>query len=193
MQSKNQIVSDCRIAVSYQAKIVQELEAQAKADQATAWQGRGGCERCGGRGWIVVWDTMDSMSGCYAEYGACPEEMCTEETRKLTGRDPSYYSKYDGIQGVRDPFVPPAATAERALLQELRDILEEAESEARVEKNKTVRVVKGRKVAIGTEGVCFWIGSAGGNGRGISYGDRIGFKDSAGTTHWTSLSNVEVV
>lgn len=66
-----------------------------------------------------------------------------------------------------------------------------AEERARVEmttprKGKTLKVVKGRKVPVGTTGVCVWIG----DGR---FGKRCGVKDSAGMVHWTALSNVGVV
>jgi hypothetical protein len=193
MMTKNQIVQDCRTAVSYQNGVVAQIRAEAKKEQHADWQARGGCEKCGGRGWIVTWDTMDSMSGCYAEYGSCPEAMCSEDSRALTGLDPSYYSKYDDRRRVKDPFVePPAVAPELSLLADLKEILDMAAADARVEKNKTIRVVKGRKVAVGTTGQCIWIGSAGGR-RGISFGDRVGLKDSSGAVHWTSLSNVEVV
>jgi hypothetical protein len=45
------------------------------------------------------------------------------------------------------------------------------------------RVVKGRKVPKGTEGVIFWMGSG-------NYGPRVGLKDAQGTAHWTAESNV---
>lgn len=59
-------------------------------------------------------------------------------------------------------------------------------NERRVAKGKRVRVVRGRKVARGTEGVVIW--------RGVSnYGGyRVGIKDAAGTVHWTAEGNVEV-
>lgn len=60
-------------------------------------------------------------------------------------------------------------------------------------KGKTVKVVKGRKVPVGTTGVCFWVGE----GKSFNYGAtrpwRVGFKDASGETFWTALSNVEVV
>lgn len=63
----------------------------------------GGCKACHGRGWYVAWDTLDSLSGCYAEYGACKEPGCTEETRKATGLDLSYDDKYNKLRGVDVP------------------------------------------------------------------------------------------
>ena len=49
-----------------------------------------------------------------------------------------------------------------------------------------VRVVKGRKVPVGTEGVCFHLKAG-------SWGDRCGFTDNDGDTHWTAADNVERV
>lgn len=56
----------------------------------------------------------------------------------------------------------------------------------RVEKGKKVRVVRGRKVPRGTEGVVIW------RGRSNYGGMRVGIKDAAGEVHWTAESNVEV-
>lgn len=79
--------------------------------------------------------------------------------------------------------------ADIALVEELRaEVIEVAEAahQARiVEKGKRVVVVRGRKVAKGTTGVCIWVGSG-------TYGDRVGIKDDAGEVHWTALTNVEV-
>lgn len=62
-----------------------------------------------------------------------------------------------------------------------------AEKEAKEpRKGRTCRVVKGRKVPVGTVGECIWIGE----GR---YGARVGIKDASGQVHWTAASNVEAV
>jgi hypothetical protein len=53
-------------------------------------------------------------------------------------------------------------------------------------KGRTVKVVKGRKVPVGTVGECFWVGSN-------DYGARVGIKDATGTKHFTAASNVEAV
>lgn len=58
-------------------------------------------------------------------------------------------------------------------------------------KGKRVRVIKGRKVPIGTEGIVIWAGE-----QSYSYHNttwRIGIKDDAGTVHWTAASNAEVL
>lgn len=63
--------------------------------------------------------------------------------------------------------------------------------------NKTVTVVKGRKVPKGTTGLCFWIrrydNSKHGDPWGIYSNTRIGIKTSDGETYFTSADNVEVV
>lgn len=69
---------------------------------------------------------------------------------------------------------------------------EEAEERymQRTKKGMPVRVVKGRKVPVGTEGWVFWSGVDQYSRTG---GYRIGLKDSSGETHWTSADNVEVI
>lgn len=63
--------------------------------------------------------------------------------------------------------------------------------------NKHVRVVKGRKVPKGTEGVIFWMGSYCNSPYGDPWGIyttyRCGLKDDNGRIYWTALSNVELV
>lgn len=63
--------------------------------------------------------------------------------------------------------------------------IEAAIAEMRALKGQTVKVVKGRKVPVGTIGDVFWVGEG-------KYGWRVGFEDHEGTTHWTDVSNVEV-
>lgn len=65
-------------------------------------------------------------------------------------------------------------------------------------KGKRLRVVKGRKVAVGTEGVCMWSSARverdpffGIVFRG--YAGRVGIRDGAGVVHFTNASNCEVV
>jgi len=80
-----------------------ELAALTRSVKDTAIQrfkDLGGCETCHGRGWVVTWDTMDSMSGCYAEYGDCTNEECTPQTRSLTGFS-TRNTKYDSNRGTQ--------------------------------------------------------------------------------------------
>jgi hypothetical protein len=62
-------------------------------------------------------------------------------------------------------------------------MFEDGKSE--VEKGRLICVVRGRKVPLGTSGVCIWVG----NGR---WGARVGLKDSSGGVHWTAFDNVDV-
>lgn len=51
-------------------------------------------------------------------------------------------------------------------------------------KGTEVKVVKGRKVPIGTVGTVIWMGSG-------KFGPRVGIKDAAGATYWMQRVNVE--
>ena len=71
-------------------------------------------------------------------------------------------------------------------------VFEDAASRARanalavaltIERGAVVRVVRGRKVPLGTVGDVIWVGF----GR---YGARVGVKDADGVVHWTARSNV---
>lgn len=166
------------------------------AERLTAeWEAAGGCETCRGRGWIVTWDTMDSLSGCYAEYGGCPAEGCTEETRAATGLKPGG-NKYDGIRRVKlvEPMehaTPVEAAAHESMEAEIEaaegDLLE-AEAGAYCAKGAHVRVVRGRKVPRGTEGVVIWSGKD--KFRGAP---RVGIKDRKEEVHWTAGANLELI
>jgi hypothetical protein len=70
-----------------------------------------------------------------------------------------------------------AAAAEKAA--------EEREA-ARIERGRKLRVVRGRKVPIGTEGECSWYGQT-------QYGARVGIRDLQGNVVFTAASNVVVV
>jgi len=63
--------------------------------------------------------------------------------------------------------------------------------------HKRVRVVKGRKVPIGTEGEVFWMGSYDhskyGDPWGIYTSVRVGIRDDLGNVHWTAVENIEVI
>ena len=63
--------------------------------------------------------------------------------------------------------------------------------------NKRVKVVKGRKVPHGTEGVVFWVkrydNSKYGDAWGIYSNTRIGFKDDEGQAFFTAFDNVVLV
>lgn len=62
---------------------------------------------------------------------------------------------------------------------------EERERKA-VKKGRMVRVVRGRKVPLGTQGVVFWMGES-------QWGWRAGFKTADGEVVWIDAKNVEAV
>jgi len=75
---------------------LQALEREARDSALLAFNNANGCEKCRGRGWVVTWDTMDSMTGCYHESTTCTEEGCTSESRLASGLHPKN-TKYDGF------------------------------------------------------------------------------------------------
>lgn len=191
--TKNEIVQGAYAMVQSLNEELIKLVAAARKEQHEAWKAKGGCDRCGGRGWIVVWDTLDSMSGCYAEYGSCPEgDKCTAS---MVGADPGYYDhKYDNLRWHKDTYVPTQEIRDKAKeLDEWSQTLIQAREEAKIAKGKMIKVVRGRKVPQGTVGECVWLGA----GKSYSYydrgADRVGIKDSSGQVHWTAASNCEVV
>lgn len=174
-----------RIVATVRNRLYNETQT-ARHAAAKAWLENGGCSRCRGRGWIVTWDTLDSLSGYGADYGSCPEKDCTYESRLASGLQP-IMTKYDGLRGVKDPFVLPShlsAMASELAAMELELAL--AKEEARVTRGKVVRVTRGRKVPHGVEGTVAWYGES-------QWGPRIGIKDDRGTMHWTAAANVEVI
>ena len=56
--------------------------------------------------------------------------------------------------------------------------------EGSIEPGQRVRVVKGRKVPVGTVGTVFWLGDG-------TYGPRVGIKTEAGERYFLSAGNVE--
>ena len=75
---------------------ISKLEKSAMLTAKEKFSASSGCLTCRGRGWIVTWDTLDSMSGCYHESSVCPEKSCTAETRAASGLDPAN-NKYDNF------------------------------------------------------------------------------------------------
>lgn len=155
----------------------------------------GGCTSCRGRGWVVVWDTMDSMTGCYAEYGVCPNPECTEETRQASGLHP-YYGKYDRLKGVRDPVVshPAYGVVVKPLQDKYYEICSSiknlSEERANFRKGDAVVVVKGRKVPVGTLGRVAWVSA---NTGGILVKPEESWQDRTVNGVWVSPNNLEKV
>ncbi len=67
-QSQVETLEAARAAVIGQMSALRKAAWEA---QIAAFKADDGCGPCRGRGWVVVWDTMDSMDGGYAEYGTC--------------------------------------------------------------------------------------------------------------------------
>lgn len=63
--------------------------------------------------------------------------------------------------------------------------------------NKTVKVIKGRKVPKGTIGICFWVKrynySRYGDPWGIYSDTRVGIRTAEGETYFTSADNVDII
>lgn len=67
-------------------------------------------------------------------------------------------------------------------------------SECKYQKYDKVRVVKGQKVPLGTEGEIFWISEPQmyGQSRFATTTYRIGIRDAKGQVHWTYDRNIEL-
>lgn len=156
------------------------------------FESHGGCEKCHGRGWVVVWDTLDSLSGCYAEYGSCPNPDCTPESRAASGVKPHGHSVYDKNRGVKDPVETHDAwfVLTKNLIEHRRDLdLVLADYAARRGTMKYMDecvVVRGRKIPIGFRGRVCWMGTG-------EWGSRVGLQTADGTKVYTARSNVEKV
>jgi hypothetical protein len=142
-----------------------------------AFLAKGGCPSCGGHGRVVVWDTADSLSGCYAEYGPCarsPEALegegrcyavadlpveargtCTAETRASTGLSNATPKRYRGMGGHDKTNTiadwPWTAEEKRELSPAVEALAAvEVERDARIiEVGRPVRVIRGFKVVAG--------------------------------------------
>lgn len=155
----------------------------------------GGCHRCGGRGWVVVWDTMDMMDGSCAEYGPCDNVECTKESREKSGLRPSY-SKYDGQRGVRNPLTSHVAfdVIVKPLQQNCwdleRDVAEISRQRNNFTKGDDVVVVKGRKHPIGHRGKVAWVSA---NTGGVLVKPADSWQDRSVDGIWVNPANLEKV
>lgn len=108
---------------------------------------------------------------------------------------PCFTSRVDATPEVMERYKAHLAERERKYWEERKAV------EARTpSKGKMLKVVKGRKVPLGTVGVCIWTGTASYGGYqghrkwlGGRTTERVGLKDETGTVHWTAASNVEVL
>ena len=124
-------------------------------------------------------DDSDFMMTVWNLEKNIPENICFASTRGWSY--PSYGSKPDATPEIQEKY---DAWKEVSRIKSLAAA--EAKEAATPRKYKTIRVVRGRKVPIGTVGVVFWVGSN-------RFGEAVGFKDERGTAMFTSIKNVEVV
>lgn len=167
---------------------------------ASNFAANGGCENCRGRGWVVTWDTLDSLSGCYAEYGACPNPACTPETRRESGLHPEM-TKYDDNRGVKNP-VRGGFMWSQLMIPTYDETIHNVELDIKLleniqkcpEKGMTVTVSRGRKGRLGYTGQIFWSKyNAGGTRIGIIDKSLPKLPDGKDDVEWNWASNVDVV
>jgi hypothetical protein len=148
------------------------------AERAAAFVAAGGCPSCAGHGTVVVWDTMDSMSGAYAEHGPCPRSpeaaartdgysarfnelpadaigTCTTESREASGLSTATPRHYRGIgQNTKGDTIGdwPWTNEEKHELASARDALSAIEAELAervIAVGRPVRVTRGFRVVAG--------------------------------------------
>ena len=178
--------------------LIDEMALSKKKQATKRFKINNGCNECRGRGWVVTWDSMDSSSGCYAEYGSCKNKNCNEASRDLSGFYPSS-SKYDKINGTL--WEPKYTEKEKEALSSLeiakRDLDIKINEETRrwqpsygkvvtVFKESRVRN-KERRVPIGTSGIILKLVST-------KWGtQKLIIRDSDGNQWWPTISQVKVI
>lgn len=108
-------------------------------------------------------------------------EPCAYRTKKVVAPRPE--------AGYVDPFLEAEFAANRQYWADRAAVARNAEAAQRdfqrcYGRGATVKVVKGRKVPVGTEGEVFWLGDKG-------WGYSVGFKTVEGDKHFTAVTNVE--
>lgn len=142
-------------------------------EYTVTWEGR--VLRLGEHNWH---DDSDFYALVWDDEKAAPREVTYASTRGWT------YNNSASVDAT--PEVRAAYDAWCEALRAEADARIAAERAAEPSKGKAVRVVRGRKVPVGTEGDVIWYG----DGR---YGKRVGIRDNNGTVHWTAAGNVEVI
>jgi hypothetical protein len=191
---------------------IEEVRAEMAAERAaynaarSDWmQDNGYCLRCGGKGCYRFRPTLDYMNEF--ETADCPDCGGTGRAGGVTPDGSPAPRRKQEVSAYRNgSSILPAETAPAYAevvagfrphdrlteLEQLVDELLQREREAKaVEENprgRRVVVARGRKVPVGTTGVCFWAGES-------RYGDgrRVGIRGDDGKEHWTDLKNVEVL
>ena len=180
-----------------QKKIIDDLYFHKKDEAQKQFDDADGCKSCRGRGWVVTWDTMDSMSGCYHESGPCENDGCTPKTRSASGLLPQN-NKYDGFHhGSR--WEPAYTADEQKLISDAHlnvgnltyKIQEATQRWETLKKGKLVEIVKkgrGRNSkAVGTIGM---LQSVFYNNWGTQ---KLCLIDKDGNKHWTTGKSVVII
>lgn len=192
----DRIAELARDARAIQSEII-KIQEQVRKLAAKEFIAAGGCDTCKGRGWVVVWDTSDSLSGCYAEYGTCPNPDCTHESRTRTGLDLSRCNtKYDTIRGTfcdiqKHPAFVSAAGALIKLRDELNGKVNYLNTQVTLFKGTKVVIKRGRE-GVGEVGVVAFV-------KATSWGDKVLVKkeaewqDRTAGGIWAYAKNVEAL
>jgi len=174
-----------------------ELNVTAKGRALTRFHDAEGCMTCHGRGWVVTWDTMDFLDGSAADYGDCPSESCTTESRKTSGYYPEN-TRYDHNRGALWSNLQDLTVSEQdeysslnPQMEKLNQKYRDTELAAQPAKGKVVEVIfksRSRNSApIGAKGKVFWYGV---NDWGTV---KVGFLDPDGNKYWTTEKCVKVI
>jgi hypothetical protein len=166
-------------------KARKDLETNRRAELHVTYVAAGGCCACGGSRRVCTWSTLDGAG--WEDWGACKGVYTppTDEERAAgkyegtyagcthnpaAGYCPCGHGSTGGTWGVHTPgyqapdiwVQSPALFAERTRLEGEVSELEQAIRSEKVNlapaRGKRLEVFKGRKVAKGTQGVCFWLG-----------------------------------
>jgi hypothetical protein len=124
------------------------------------------------------WDDSDFAAIVWDAETGRPKEVTYATTRGWT--------YHNSARVDATPEVATAYEAYKAALAAKRVAATMAYEAQKVAKGKVVKVVKGRKVPVGTTGEVIWYGDG-------KWSARVGIKDADGTVYWTAASNVEVV
>jgi hypothetical protein len=145
--------------------------------------------------------TLDYLSPLWYSYeGVEPFASKEEAEAFVAAKREAWYAKTQEPMAFRVREVKPPAPREyvdsdaefNALYWRGQAEAARRQEEARREmfaaygRGNVVKVVKGRKVPLGTEGEVFWLGDKG-------WGYSVGFKTAEGEKHFTSIRNVESV
>ena len=151
----------------------------------------GGCPTCFGYTEVLKWSTLDGPG--WDEFESCPS--CSPHGSGWTTDSgvatlvpdpmPGSFPPGSSVNKYRRPFSPAVEALVlpvHAHYNAASRILELYD----VKQGSLAKVVRGRKVPVGTQGRIVWRGAG-------AYGTRVGIKDAAGVAHWTALENVEAI